>query len=127
MSPRVAARYGVTEGDGKTDPEGRAARTFAEASIPGSRLVEGMDNRPPTAGIFNSLLRLLSKNRSKNRSKTASFLNFSEESAQLHRLLLDKLPTQYTWCHSCMCLMLVMMRRIKNSLASLGLSPRADH
>ena len=72
--------------------EGRSA-PFAEASILGSKLMEGMNSRPPTPVIFSSLPILLSR----NRSKAASFINFPEESAQPQELLLDKLRTQFTW------------------------------
>jgi hypothetical protein len=48
---------------GTTDPEERAVRTFAEASILGSRLVEGMESRPPTVIIFSALPIFLSRNR----------------------------------------------------------------
>jgi hypothetical protein len=61
MSPRVAARYGVTERDGENGSRKEGGLHLAEASILGSRLVEGMDNRPPPTGIFNSLLILLAK------------------------------------------------------------------
>jgi hypothetical protein len=47
----------------KTNPEGRAIRTFAEASIPGSRLTEGMKSRPPTAVVFDALSLFLSRSR----------------------------------------------------------------
>ena len=94
---------------GKTNPDGRAIRTFAEASILGSSSVEGTESRPATTVIFSSLPIFLSR----NQLKMASSINFREESSQPQRLLIDKLRTQYTRCHSCVCFMSVTMRRMK--------------